>query len=229
MTVDVLIIFYILVMQCSHTFQMRKFKGISRVIKRSTAPFQGYFWKTVVTLLYVNKISSNFTYLFQNLFWPMQHSKEVSIIFLKNSWWQNRMKFREKKYICVWSIFLCLSQISRGFKVFTQNFQGSRSQNKFQVFQGFQEAMGTLVMDVTSDIQFGWTMYHYWYHPCIIIGIIHVSLLVSSIYWIDIWYENFMTIMIFIALWYATNENSHSCWCYKCEWNLQCFLCKQSL
>ncbi len=60
---------------------MRKFKGISRVIKGSTAHFQGYFWKTLVTLLYVNKISRN---LLQDLFWSMQHSKEVSIIFLKN-------------------------------------------------------------------------------------------------------------------------------------------------
>ncbi len=45
--------------QGSHTSQMRKFKGISRVIKGSTAHVQGYFWKTVVTLLYINKISSN--------------------------------------------------------------------------------------------------------------------------------------------------------------------------
>ncbi len=50
----------------SHTSQMRKFKGISSVIKGSNAHFQRYFWKTVVTLLYVNKISSNFSYLFQD-------------------------------------------------------------------------------------------------------------------------------------------------------------------
>ncbi len=67
--------------QGSHTSQMKKFKGISRVIKGLTAHFQGYFWKTVVTLLYVNKISSNFSYLFQDF---LQHSKEVSIIFLNN-------------------------------------------------------------------------------------------------------------------------------------------------
>ncbi len=54
--------------QGSHTSQMRKFKGISKVIKGSTAHFQGYFWKTVVTLLYVNKISSNFFHLFQDFF-----------------------------------------------------------------------------------------------------------------------------------------------------------------
>ncbi len=69
-----------LIFVMSHTSQMRKFKGISRIIKRSTANFQGYFWKTVVTLLFINKISSNFSHLFQDLFWPMQHSKEVSII-----------------------------------------------------------------------------------------------------------------------------------------------------
>ncbi len=38
-----------------------------------------YFWKTIVTLLYLNKISSNFTHLFQDLFWSMQHSKGVYI------------------------------------------------------------------------------------------------------------------------------------------------------
>ncbi len=62
---------------------MRKFKDISRLIKGSTAQFQGYFWKTVVTLLYVNKISSNFAHLFEDLFWSMQHSKGISIIFNK--------------------------------------------------------------------------------------------------------------------------------------------------
>ncbi len=61
---------------------MRIFKGISKLIKGSTAYFQGYFWKIVVTLLYVNKISGNFSHLFQDFF---QHAKEVSIIFLKNS------------------------------------------------------------------------------------------------------------------------------------------------
>ncbi len=72
----------ILYSQGSHTSQMRKFKGISRVIKASTTHFQGYFWKTDVTLLYVNKISSNFSDLFQDFVWSLQHSKEVSIIFI---------------------------------------------------------------------------------------------------------------------------------------------------
>ncbi len=62
---------------------MRKFKGILRVIKGSTAHFQGYFWKTVVPLLYINKISSNFSHLFQDFVGSMQHSMGVSIIFLK--------------------------------------------------------------------------------------------------------------------------------------------------
>ncbi len=56
------------------------------------------------------------------------------------------MKFREKNDIYV-DLFLCLSQISRGFKVLHKipdYFQGSRSQNKFQTFQGFQGAVGTL-------------------------------------------------------------------------------------
>ncbi len=55
--------------QGSHTSQIRKFKGISRAINGSTAHFQRYFWKTVVTLLYVNKISSNISHLLQNMFW----------------------------------------------------------------------------------------------------------------------------------------------------------------
>ncbi len=84
-------------MQGPHTSQMRKFKGISSVIKRSPAHFQMY---TYIRLLYVYKTSSNFSHLFQDFCWSMQHSKEVSIIFLKNGWWQNRVKFREKKNIC---------------------------------------------------------------------------------------------------------------------------------
>ncbi len=55
----------ILPIQGSYTSQMRKFKGISRLIKGSTTHFQGYFWKTVVTLLYVNKISSQVSHLLQ--------------------------------------------------------------------------------------------------------------------------------------------------------------------
>ncbi len=51
--------------QGSHISQMMKFKGISRVIKGWTAHFQEYFWKTVVSLLYVNWISSIFSHLFQ--------------------------------------------------------------------------------------------------------------------------------------------------------------------
>ncbi len=62
---------------------MRKFKGISSVINGSTAHFQGYFWKTDVTLLYINKIFRNFSHLVQDYFWSMKHSKMISIIFLK--------------------------------------------------------------------------------------------------------------------------------------------------
>ncbi len=59
----------------SHTSQMRKFKGISRVIMGSTSHFQRYFWKTVVTLLYINKISSNFSHLF-TFFLSKQYSNQ---------------------------------------------------------------------------------------------------------------------------------------------------------
>ncbi len=54
--------------QSSHTSQMGKFKGMSRVIKGSTVHFQGHFWKTDVTLICVNKISRNFSHLFQYVF-----------------------------------------------------------------------------------------------------------------------------------------------------------------
>ncbi len=54
------------------------------------------------------------------------------------------MKFREKKrYMLIY--FLCLSQISRGFKVLHKiqgYFQGSRSQNKLQAFQGVMRTLG---------------------------------------------------------------------------------------
>ncbi len=53
------------------------------------------------------------------------------------------MKFREKKN------YLRLSPMTRRFKVF-QNipgyFQGSRSQNEFPAFPGFQGVLGTLLL-----------------------------------------------------------------------------------
>ncbi len=76
----------------------------------------------------------------------MQHSKEVSIIFRKNGWWQNSMKFREKKDMC-WSIFLRISQISRGFKVFTQNsrlFPGFKEPKYIPGFSSVSRSNGTL-------------------------------------------------------------------------------------
>ncbi len=73
-------------------------------------------------------------------------------------------EIQSEKHISVLINFLCLSQISRGFKVFKQNsrlFQGSRSQNKFQAFQGFQGAVGTLdVLFLSRDINKG-VLKHY--------------------------------------------------------------------
>ncbi len=73
----------------------------------------------------------------------MQHSKEVSIIFLKNCWWQKSMKFSEKKKICV-NLFFVFFTNFKGIQGFYIKFQGSRSQYKFQPFQGFQGAVGTM-------------------------------------------------------------------------------------
>ncbi len=123
---------------------MRKFKDISRIIKGSKTHFQGYFWKTVVTMLYVNKISSNFSHLFQDYFWSMQHSKEISIIFQKNGWWQNKYEILEKKKMC-WSIFCVFHKFQGDSRFLHKNpgyFQRTRSQNKFQAFQGFQGIRG---------------------------------------------------------------------------------------
>ncbi len=39
---------------------------------------KGYFWITVVTLLYVNKISSNFAHLFQDFFLPMHNGNKAN-------------------------------------------------------------------------------------------------------------------------------------------------------
>ncbi len=127
--------------QGSHTSQMRKFKGISRVIKGSTAHFQGYFWKNVITLLYVNKISSNFSHLFQDLVWSMQHSKEVSIIFLKNGWWQNSMKFIQEKNISVDLFFVSFTNF-KGIQGFYTKFQAisrvQRAKINYRLFKGFK-------------------------------------------------------------------------------------------
>ncbi len=133
--------------QGSHTSQMRKFRGISRVIKGSTAQFQVDFCKTVVTLIYVNKISSNLAHLFEDLFWSMQHSKEVSIIFPKKTLMTEQYEILREKKISV-LIYFCVFHKFQGDSRFLYKipgcFQGSRSQNKFQAFQGFQGAMGTL-------------------------------------------------------------------------------------
>ncbi len=100
-------------------------------------------------MLYVNKISSNTSHLLQDIFLYMQDSKEVSIIFLKNGWWQNSMQFREKKKdICV-DLFVCVFHKFQGDSRFLHKipgyFQDTRSQNKFQAFQGFQGAVGILI------------------------------------------------------------------------------------
>ncbi len=120
-------------LQGSHTSQMRKFKGISRVIKGSTAHFQGYFWKIVVTLG-VNKISSDCSHLFQDCFGLCSILRRFQYFFLKNSWWQNSMKFRKKKRYLCWSNF-CVFHNFQGDSRFLYKipgyFQGSRSQNKF--------------------------------------------------------------------------------------------------
>ncbi len=77
----------------------------------------------------------------------MQHSNEVSIIFLKSGWWENSAKFGEKKDICVDKIFVSFTNF-KGIQGFYTKFQAiSRIQgalNKFKAFQGFQGAVGTL-------------------------------------------------------------------------------------
>ncbi len=137
------IIYYLMVLfltmftsQVSHTSQMRKFKSISTVIKGSTTHFQWHFWKTVVTLLYENKISSNFSHLLQDVFWFMQFSKQISLIFLQNDWWQKSLKFIEKTFFSVFHKFYGDSRFLHKIPV---HFQCSRNQNKFQAFKGFKE------------------------------------------------------------------------------------------
>ncbi len=132
---------------------MRKFKGISRVTKGSTAHFQGYFWKSIVTLVGVNKISSDFSHLFQDF---LQHSKEVSIIFLKNSWWQNSMKFRKKKKDMCWSIFAF------------HKFQGdSRFYTKFQAISRVQGAkINSRLFKVFKEQWEPWYYPIHYYHSC---------------------------------------------------------------
>ncbi len=46
-----MLLYVFLLPQGSHTSHMKTFKGVLRVIKGPTAHFQGYFSKTVVTLL----------------------------------------------------------------------------------------------------------------------------------------------------------------------------------
>ncbi len=128
--------------QGSHTSQMRKFKGISRVIKGSTAHFQGYVWKTVVTLLYINKISSNCSHLFQDLLWSMQHSKEVSIITLKTVDDRTVWNLERKKFDMCLSIF-CVFHKFQGVQCFYTKFQAisrvQRAKINSRLFNGFKE------------------------------------------------------------------------------------------
>ncbi len=134
---------HLFIMQGSHTSQMRKFKGISKVTKGSTAHFHGYFWKTVVTLLYINKISSNFSHLFQDYVWFMQHSKvEVSIIFIKKMVDNRTVWNLEREKICVLIYSLCLTNI-KGIQGFYTKFQaiarvqGAKINSK--LFKGFKK------------------------------------------------------------------------------------------
>ncbi len=64
------------------------------------------------------------------------------------------MKFRVKKrYISVLIYFLCLSQISRGFKVLHKipgYFQGSGTKINSRLFKGFNEPSGTLLIVIYS-------------------------------------------------------------------------------
>ncbi len=62
----------LMILKLSFTFNIHNLCGcIVRVPTHlkwgNSTIFQGYFWKTVVTLIYVNKISSNFSHLF-NMF-----------------------------------------------------------------------------------------------------------------------------------------------------------------
>ncbi len=112
--------------------------GNSRIIKGSTVHLQGYFGIIVVTLVCVNKNSSNFSHLFQYVLGLCSTLKKVSIIFLKNGWWKNSVEFREKKNISVdlFVVFHKFQGVSRFLLKIPGYFQGSRSQTKFQAFQG---------------------------------------------------------------------------------------------
>ncbi len=134
----------LVLVQGSHTSQMRKFKGISRGIKRSIAHFQGYFWKTDMTLLHINKISSNYSHLFQDLFWSLQHSKEVSIIFTqKNGWWQLTVCNLERKTNISVDLFFVSFTNFKGIQGVYTKFQAiSRVQGakiNSRLFKGFKE------------------------------------------------------------------------------------------
>ncbi len=119
---------------------MRKFKGISRIIKGSTAQFQGYFLKTVVILLYVNKISNNFSHLFQDCFGICIILRRYHTI---NNFPKKQLKFREKKiYICVDLFFVSFTNF-KGIQDFYTKFQAiSRVQGdkiNSRLFKGFKE------------------------------------------------------------------------------------------
>ncbi len=100
----------------------------------------------------INSISCNFKIFFGlcNIL------SRVSIIFLKHSWWQNRMKLTEKKRYLCWSIFCVFHKFqgnSRFLHKIPDYFHGSRNQNKFQAFQGFQGAVGTLYIRFTCFLK----------------------------------------------------------------------------
>ncbi len=117
---------------------MRKFKGISRTIRGSTAHFQWCFWKTVVTLLYVKKICNNFSHLFQDCFGLCSILRRYhnTYKFLKTL-----LKFREKKrYILIY--FLSFTNF-KGIQGFYTKFQAiSRVQGakiNSRLCKGFKE------------------------------------------------------------------------------------------
>ncbi len=116
--------------------------GISRVIKGSTAHFQGYFWKTVVTLLYVNKISCNFSNLFQDFvsvyaaFYGGINNFPKKMLDDRTVW-----NLERKKDICVDLFFVSFTNF-KGIQGFYTKSQGSRSQKKIPGFSRVSMSRG---------------------------------------------------------------------------------------
>ncbi len=116
----------------------------------------------------------------------MEHSKEVSIIFLKNGWWQNSIKFREKKRYRSWSIFWVFHKFQGDSRFYTKFQAISRVQGvkiNSRLLKGFKKPWEPWPENATcQDVSYHCERSPYTYTPEALYGVRHHCLQTIGIY-----------------------------------------------